>query len=105
MGTCKKDDIRGEHNGIFMSVSLEGSLTYGCPSSCSKPPCFLDVNPVNYVLSAMNYSYSIYSVPTPRNTKESGKLANSILPLSAAVLEFQSESGWVLVRFSQHLCT
>lgn len=64
MGTCKKDDIREEYNGIFMSVSLERSLTYGCSSGCSKPPRCLDVSAVNYVLSAMHYSYSIYSVPT-----------------------------------------
>lgn len=94
-----------------MSVSSEGSLTYGFPSSCSKPPCFLDVNAVNYVSSAMNYSYSTYSVPTPTNTKESERLADSILPLragsvcSAAVLEFQPESGWVLVWLSHPLCT
>lgn len=67
-----------------MSVSLERSLTYGCPSSCSKPPCFLDVIAVNYVSLSMHYSYSIYSSPTPKNTKESGKLADCILWFGAA---------------------
>lgn len=94
-----------------MSVSLEGSLTYGCSSSCSKLPCFLDLSAVNYVSSAMHYLYSIYCVPTPTNTKESGKLADSILPFragsvcSTAVLEFQPESGWALVRLSQPFYT
>lgn len=83
-----------------MSVSLERRLTYGCPSSCRKPSCFLDVSAVNYVSLNMHYSYSIYSEPTPKNTKEGGKLADSILRFRAtsvlALLQFQAESGWIL---------
>lgn len=48
----------------------------------------------------MHYSYSIYSESTPKNTKEGGKLADSILRFRAtsvlALLQFLAESGWIL---------